>query len=474
VRVRSLGLVLPALAVTGCSSGSEPSGAAYTLESVTGPPAQSLPGQVFDSIRIRVVTSRQSPRANIPVTFSGDGTFEPAQDTTDADGTVLVRWALPETPISGVSTFAQTGPAGEYHLTATAGSESMTLNTSAHAFKVDKVDAGFGHACGIVSQVLWCWGDELNTWTTLPASAQYAMPVEFASLGPVTAVAVSEFSVCVLNAGGTPLCSASATGKVFATVAGAPELLDLSDGDAYFCGRARDLTAWCWYARGATPMQAVQVSSSLHFTSLGAGGGQNVAVEAGGFGCGLTGAGEVWCWGRNNFGQLGNGTNSDSPAPVLVSGEHIFTQVEVTYSTACGVAAGNAIWCWGFRGPMTTQSNVPVLVSYPGGTGPLMALGEFEAYVNTPAGKRMWYNGDVDDIGLDGLALDHISADGQMCALTATSEVYCSWILVYGGGDSFVTPGGVIAVPRPGTAPQAPTFFRGAASKATEVSQAGR
>jgi len=86
----------------------------------------------------------------------------------------------------------------------------------------------------------------------------------------------------------------------------------------------------------------------------------------------------------------------------------------------------------------------------------------------------MWYNGDVDDIGLDGLALDHISADGQMCALTATSEVYCSWILVYGGGDSFVTPGGVIAVPRPGTAPQAPTFFRGAASKATEVSQAGR
>lgn len=444
---------------TGCSSNNDVTVGDYVIQPFENtPPEQSLPGQVFDDVTIRVVNHDSDPLRNITVTFTGDGTIEPATAVTGSDGTVQVRWALPETPKLGVSTGGPTGPPGEYRLTVAAGAEILTLQTSAHAFKVDKVDAGFGHACGIVSQVLWCWGGDLNTWTTLPPAAEYAIPLEFASVGAVTDVAVSTYSVCVLNTSGTPLCSASVTGKVFSAVAGAPELLDLYDGDAYFCGRARDLTAWCWYARGATPMQAVQVSNSLHFTSIGAGGGQNISVEAGGFGCGLTAAGEVWCWGRNNRGQLGNGTNTDSPAPVLVSGGHVFSQLEVTYSTACGVAEGNLILCWGSRGPLTTESNVPVPVSYPGGTGPLMALGEFEAYVNTPAGKRMWNNGASYDIGLDGLGLDRISADGQMCALTQNGEAYCSWILVYGGGDSFVTPGGVVAVPRPGTTPQPPSL----------------
>ena len=447
------------IALIGCSSNNDVTVGDYVIQPYQNtPPAQSLPGQVFEDVTIRVVNRDSDPQRDLTVTFTGEGTIEPASAVTNGNGIVTVRWALPATPIVGVSTAKPTGPPGEYGLIASVGAETLTIPTSAHAFKVDKLDAGFGHACGIVSQVLWCWGTDLNTWTTLPPTAEYATPVEFASLGAVTAVAVSEYSVCVLNAAGLPLCSAESTGKQFSAVTNAPELLDLSDGDAFFCGRARDLTAWCWYTRGATPMQAVQVSPSLHFTSIGAGGGQNIVVEAGGFGCGLTAAGEVWCWGRNNYGQLGNGANDDSATPVLVSGGHLFHQVEVIDRTACAVAAGNAIWCWGFRGPMTTESNVPVLVSYPGGTGPLLELGEFEAYVSTPAGKRMWNNGDTDDIGLDGLGLDRISADGQMCGLTADGEAYCSWIMVYGGGDTFVTPGGVVAVPRPGTAPQLSTF----------------
>jgi hypothetical protein len=458
----------------GCDSGNDVTAGDYVIQPhLNTPPEQSLPGQVFEDVTIRVTNHDSDPLRNITVNFSGDGTVEPATAVTGADGTVQVRWALPATPIVGVSAPAPTGPPGEYRLIAQVGAESLTLPTSAHAFKVDKVDAGFGHACGIVSQVLWCWGPDLNTWTTLPPTAQYAMPVEFASLGPVTNVAVSTYSVCVLNTSGMPLCSAGATGKVFSAVAGAPELLDLFDGDAYFCGRARDLTAWCWYTRGATPMQAVQISNSLQFTSIGAGGGQTVSVEAGGFGCGLTGAGEVWCWGRNHRGQLGDGTSNDSPAPVLVSGGHVFSQLEVTYATSCAVAASYQIWCWGFRGPMSTQSNVPVLMNFPGGTGPLMALGEFEAYVQIPAGKRMWYQDQAWDIGLDGLGLDRISADGQMCALTQTGEAYCSWILVYGGGDSFVTPGGVVAVPRPGTIPQPPSL-RAATSHYSPTTQENR
>jgi alpha-tubulin suppressor-like RCC1 family protein len=36
--------------------------------------------------------------------------------------------------------------------------------------------------------------------------------------------------------------------------------------------------------------------------------------------CVLTEVGEVWCWGDNSVGQLGNGTNDNSTLPVKVIG----------------------------------------------------------------------------------------------------------------------------------------------------------
>jgi hypothetical protein len=39
-----------------------------------------------------------------------------------------------------------------------------------------------------------------------------------------------------------------------------------------------------------------------------------------GYVCGLTSSG-AYCWGRNDFGKMGDGSNSDSPVPIKVKGQ---------------------------------------------------------------------------------------------------------------------------------------------------------
>ena len=64
----------------------------------------------------------------------------------------------------------------------------------------------------------------------------------------------------------------------------------------------------------------------------------------------LTTAGAAYCWGINNYGQLGNGsTLADSPLRVAVSGGITFSTGALTagrYFT-CGRAA-TEVWCWGY------------------------------------------------------------------------------------------------------------------------------
>ncbi|MFF0943293.1 S-layer homology domain-containing protein [Kocuria sp. CPCC 205300] len=67
--------------------------------------------------------------------------------------------------------------------------------------------------------------------------------------------------------------------------------------------------------------------------------------------------GTVWAWGRNDFGQLGNGATTDSSVPVQVAGLSDVENLETNISATYALRTDGTVWAWG---GVMTDSSVPV------------------------------------------------------------------------------------------------------------------
>lgn len=73
--------------------------------------------------------------------------------------------------------------------------------------------------------------------------------------------------------------------------------------------------------------------------------------------CGLTISNELYCWGYNEFGNLGLGNVQKSiKTPMLVPGSYV--QVAANGDHTCGVAPGGDLYCWGRNS--TTELGAPL------------------------------------------------------------------------------------------------------------------
>jgi alpha-tubulin suppressor-like RCC1 family protein len=134
---------------------------------------------------------------------------------------------------------------------------------------------------------------------------------------------------------------------------------EVTAGVQHTCGLTTSGVAYCWGALtgGRTP---VRVVGGLTFTQINAGDFHT---------CGVTDGNRAYCWGLNGTGQLGDGTETDSPRPVRVAPRLAFSQVSAGDLHSCGVTTNHVAYCWGHNqaGPLgdgtTNGSTKPVRVA---------------------------------------------------------------------------------------------------------------
>jgi alpha-tubulin suppressor-like RCC1 family protein len=119
----------------------------------------------------------------------------------------------------------------------------------------------------------------------------------------------------------------------------------------------------------------VNLPRATVFTAIAVGGYHNLA---------LTSAGKVWAWGLNDMGQLGNGTTVDSSLPVAVGLAAGITVTAIAAGSAHSLALSSTgqVTAWGYNGYGQLGngitgggSSTPVAVSLPSGTTAIAVAG---------------------------------------------------------------------------------------------------
>ena len=65
--------------------------------------------------------------------------------------------------------------------------------------------------------------------------------------------------------------------------------------------------------------------------------------------CALDNSGTLFCWGNNQFGQLGDGTMHTRLLPTPVAGGQRFTQFAIENQGGCALAGRGKPYCWGLN-----------------------------------------------------------------------------------------------------------------------------
>ena len=243
----------------------------------------------------------------------------------------------------------------------------------------------------------------------------------------------------------------------------------ISSGSSHSCALTEGGNVKCWgngnngrlgNGRAGSRLAPVDVHTNSTDSSALSG---IAAISAGSsHTCALTIGGNVKCWGNGDYGQLGNKATADSSTPVEVQASSTdpsalgdIAEIGLGNSHSCAVTTGGNVKCWG-RGEYgqlgnkgTTDSSTPVDVQASStGTSALSSIAAISSgsahtcAVTTGGNVKCWGRGDQGQLGNKATADSSTPVDVQASS-TGTSVLSSIAAISSGGSHTCaVTTGG--------------------------------
>jgi alpha-tubulin suppressor-like RCC1 family protein len=256
--------------------------------------------------------------------------------------------------------------------------------------------------------------DSGGTWSYESSNVNVA--TVNASTGAISIVGGGTTTITATQARTSTHDSATAT----ATLTIESETLTQIDGGEYHtCAVTLDGAAKCWgYNNLGQLGDGTQSNRSLITAVSGLSSGV-VDISAGhGHSCAVLSNGTVRCWGRNDWGNLGNGTNQRSLTPVTVTGIDNAVKVVALAHASCALLSTGGVKCWGHGGygelghGSTASSWTPVnVVGLASGVTKIAGFEIHMCAVTSAGGVKCWGHGEHGRLGDGGFVSRSSPAD---------------------------------------------------------------
>jgi alpha-tubulin suppressor-like RCC1 family protein len=286
-------------------------------------------------------------------------------------------------------------------------------------FTASGLSAGAAHTCAILDDdSVTCWGDNSKGQLGTGDTQSHSIPITTLSLGAgrtAQAVVAGHTQTCALLDNGSVSC----WGEQYLTndtkvILTAPTLIGdfgsnrtathISSGLDFSCAVLNDGNVSCWGRGASGRLGNGGTTSSTDPTPTSSFGAGRKAVSVDLYSdhaCALIDDGSVMCWGRNDYGKLGDGTTAQRTTPVQVNAFPTNTTpiaVSVGSHHSCALLDIGDVSCWGEGGYGQNGDGTSSNRASPGRTS---------------------------GFGVGRLAVSVSSGDHHICAMLDSGEVAC-------------------------------------------------
>jgi len=284
-----------------------------------------------------------------------------------------VIWTVQDTTIAQVDAdgFVTALAVGSTELTARA--EGVSHSVPIEVVQWQQVSAGLHYSCAVLSNgKAYCWGQNSNHgilgngsvdsgagWPEFNHDADADTPTEVSGDIIFASVTAGLFHTCGLTPDGQAYCwgyalngqlgnAGIAPSATPVAVSGENRFSDIQLGSFHTCALATSKNIYCWGVNDDNQLGLGAGATTFYFEPQQVPDDQFIALAVGSnHGCAISEQGPTYCWGNNDFGQLGDGTRLNRNALVEVETYEVFVKLAAGSNYTCGLTEQGEVYCWG-------------------------------------------------------------------------------------------------------------------------------